>query len=254
MKPQLGAVGVAERTAVLTSRKIPAVHEPVWYRVLTANPPDFDLISRPKTTPVSSGSHSNMHKKDPKTGAYITRNKERFTGHNHLYRIKSIQYPEDKIRKLFYSQHPWELARPRNLIEKDGNDSAKYNWKTIDQPNKRLDGESVVQRTLYLKDTPEFADKNILDAYDKARWEFYRLRIREEAEIQVASEESAFYGTEFTKSYIQRGIESEQKVIERWVEAALEATKEKEARMQRPVEDIEDKPDSIIEGSEDQGI
>lgn len=55
-----------------------------------------------------------------------------------------LEYVEDELRRRFYADHPWELARPRILVESKGKDFEKYNWKQIVQPGKQLDGERYV--------------------------------------------------------------------------------------------------------------
>lgn len=55
-----------------------------------------------------------------------------------------IKYEEDQLRKEFFRDHPWELARPRVLIESSGKDFEKYDWSRLQQPGKRLDGERFV--------------------------------------------------------------------------------------------------------------
>ncbi len=45
------------------------------------------------------------------------------------------------LRQEFFKDHPWELARPRMLIEEDGMDSYKTNWEEIKQSEKALSGE-----------------------------------------------------------------------------------------------------------------
>jgi len=52
-----------------------------------------------------------------------------------------ITYEEDKLRKEFYSDHPWELARPRIILEQDGKDGQKCNWSKIQQPGRQLNAE-----------------------------------------------------------------------------------------------------------------
>lgn len=68
-----------------------------------------------------------------------------------MFQPLQIMYPEDKMRTTFFNDHPWELARPRTVIENDGNDARLWDWSKIEQPGKPLDGESVVRRQLWLK-------------------------------------------------------------------------------------------------------
>jgi len=58
-----------------------------------------------------------------------------------LFKPLPIRYEEDKLRSEFFGDHPWELARPRLVVEDSGNDAKKYNWSKITQPGKQLDGE-----------------------------------------------------------------------------------------------------------------
>jgi small subunit ribosomal protein S23 len=58
-----------------------------------------------------------------------------------LFKPLPIVYPEDKLRSEFFGDHPWELARPRLVVEDSGNDAKGYNWANIQQKGKQLDGE-----------------------------------------------------------------------------------------------------------------
>lgn len=61
-----------------------------------------------------------------------------------LFKPLPIVYPEDKLRSEFFGDHPWELARPRLVVEDSGNDAKGYDWSTIQQKGKQLDGERCV--------------------------------------------------------------------------------------------------------------
>lgn len=61
-----------------------------------------------------------------------------------LFQPVEIKYEEDQLRKEFFRDHPWELARPRIVLETTGNDHEKWDWSRIQQPGKRLDGERCV--------------------------------------------------------------------------------------------------------------
>lgn len=61
-----------------------------------------------------------------------------------MFQPLPIVYPEDKLRSEFFGDHPWELARPRIIVEDSGNDSKNYDWSSIVQPGKQLDGERCV--------------------------------------------------------------------------------------------------------------
>lgn len=60
---------------------------------------------------------------------------------------QEIEYPEDKLRAQFYKDHPWELARPKILVENDGKDHLRHDWSKMLQREKRLDGERSAYHT-----------------------------------------------------------------------------------------------------------
>lgn len=61
-----------------------------------------------------------------------------------MFQPEVLSYQEDNLRKEFFKDHPWELARPRIILEGDGNDSKRWDWSKIMQPGKKLDGERYV--------------------------------------------------------------------------------------------------------------
>lgn len=60
------------------------------------------------------------------------------------------------------------------------------------------------------------------NAYDIARREFYRLRLREEIERRVAVEEAQAYGAEFGPFRVDIGMQLEGVEFERWKKWATE--------------------------------
>ena len=62
---------------------------------------------------------------------------------------------------------------------------------------------------------------NKVQAYDIARKEFYDLRMQEDIERRIASEEALSVGAKFGKSYIEIGIELENAALEQWKKKAL---------------------------------
>ena len=93
---------------------------------------------------------------------------------------QEIQYPEDRIRSKFYSTHPFELERPRSIID-DEYSLLNRDWSSIHGGNIEapVTGESVIQYTLYLMS--ETGGSMSEDAgYNKALEEFYNVRKEEE--------------------------------------------------------------------------
>lgn len=59
-----------------------------------------------------------------------------------LMKPQPLVYIEDELRKRFYRDHPWELARPRVVAEVDGMDARQWDWsKGLRQPGMQLSGE-----------------------------------------------------------------------------------------------------------------
>lgn len=67
-------------------------------------------------------------------------------------------------------------------------------------------------------------------AYDQARHEFYAERLKEDIERRVAVEEAQSTGAYFGLSYLQIGMQLEDKTYEEWKLWALKDTLEQEQR------------------------
>ena len=58
-----------------------------------------------------------------------------------LFQPTNINYEEDRLRTNFFGDHPWELARPRVILENDGKDYEKNDWSKLSQPGRPVTGE-----------------------------------------------------------------------------------------------------------------
>ncbi|KAF8535653.1 mitochondrial ribosomal protein S25-domain-containing protein [Trichophaea hybrida] len=174
--------------------------EPPWYRVVGAIPPTTTLV---RTLPVQ------LQEKQPRKSARKP---------SRMFQPQRIVYPEDELRSTFFQDHPWELSRPRILVENDGKDFTRYDWSRMQQPGKQLNGESVIQRQLWLMEQQGLSKD---EAYDISRKEFYDLRMQEDIERRVASEEALAVGAKFGKSYLDIGIELEGRALDEWKAKAL---------------------------------
>lgn len=237
MKLQTNAVNVLERTSAYLRSGL-LKETPAWYEVVASVPPSTKFIREPRFINPSTGQKTvqwrEFNDAVNRKGFYKTRNSilDRKPMDNRLYKPPKLQFLEDQLRQVFYQQHPWEFSRPKILVENEINE--RFDWSHMLQLGKPLDGESVVQRTMYLLQTdPELG---MIDAYDRARFEFYRLRIQEEIEQQVAQEEAEMFGSVFSSSAIDYGVEQEQKVIDVWKQKAIEETELLAARRTSPGE------------------
>ncbi|KAL5082868.1 hypothetical protein Trisim1_002751 [Trichoderma cf. simile WF8] len=151
-----------------------------------------------------------------------------------LFRPQSIAYPEDALRTSFYKDHPWELARPRVVLELDGKDYQHCDWsKGLKQKGIPLSGESVVQRQLWLMENEKMSKRK---AYDTVRREFYRLRQQEEVEKRIAIEEARYVGAYFGKTRLDIGMQLEDQEYENWKIWAGKETANREARASSDIE------------------
>jgi small subunit ribosomal protein S23 len=111
-------------TRELQSALLPSYQKsaPPWYKVMEAIPPS-EILTRP--VPVQHR-QPNLRVAKP----------------NGIYRPQKIRYEEDHLRDVFYKDHPWELARPRIVLELDGKDAQRCDWgKGLRQPGVQLSGE-----------------------------------------------------------------------------------------------------------------
>jgi small subunit ribosomal protein S23 len=97
---------------------------PSWADTLRNIPPAETL-----TRPLTPRTDDIRHRKPKKPG-------------RDLYRPQQIVYEEDGLRTRFFKDHPWELARPRIMLEQDGTDARRVDWsKGVRQPGVVLSGE-----------------------------------------------------------------------------------------------------------------
>lgn len=156
-----------------------------------------------------------------------------------LFSPVKVSYEEDRLRWEYFNDHPWELARPRVILEDDGKDYQRWDWghalcqpeekdvglrgvqewqeKQKAQANRPINGEAVVQRQKWLMRNVGLTEAA---AYDKARKELYRTRHAREIENRVAKEEAMAYGAFFGKGPLEIGMDLEDEQYANWLEWA----------------------------------
>jgi small subunit ribosomal protein S23 len=108
-------------------------------KMLTAKPPWFDAMARmPPGEKLVRPAH--RFGAQPSRRAAAARGKGRPRA-SRMFQPLPITFPEDRLRSEFYGDHPWELARPKVVVENTGFDSRGWEWSGIEQPGKNLDGE-----------------------------------------------------------------------------------------------------------------
>ncbi|EJS43317.1 rsm25p [Saccharomyces arboricola H-6] len=238
MKIQTNAVNVLQRTSAYLKSGL-LKETPAWYNVVASILPSTKFTREPRFKNPSNGSilgklvDVSERQHVNKNGLYKTRpnTNDKRVGVKKLYKPPKLTFVEDRLRALFYQQHPWELSRPKILVENEIGDE-NYDWSHMLQLGKLLDGESVIQRTMYLLKTKQY--KSTVEAYDHARYEFYALRMQEDMQQQVALEEAEMFGSIFGTSAIEHGIQKEQEVLDVWERKVIEETELMAARSSNP--------------------
>ena len=185
-------------------------------QIFTRQQPTPQFLTKVRRTTIQAPRDSDSQVPPPirtqVTAAKLSRTKKKAS---QIFQPAPIRYEEDELRKQFYSDHPWELARPRVVLETSGDDSGLRDYsRNVRSSNAPLNGESVVQRQLYLlHNVPDISESR---AYDIARKEFYAHRLREEIERRVSVEEAEAVGADFGKSLNQRSIELEGGMDDDW--------------------------------------
>ncbi|KAI5293802.1 mitochondrial ribosomal small subunit component, partial [Ascosphaera acerosa] len=120
---------------------------PCWLDI-TADVPPAGVLTRNPVIPHQLERQRVRVRNDPKTGTGVwqtvvtaAKKPQKKRSVRDATRPQELVYEEDELRRRFYRDHPWELARPRVILENRGNDYRRYDWSKLLQPNKRLDGE-----------------------------------------------------------------------------------------------------------------
>lgn len=233
MRIQRGATGVLERTAHYLRAGL-LQEQPAWYKVVGANPPLTDLTKRAKLFGAGRRKADPAALQGRRAGGFKTRadSVDRRHVHKTVLRVPQLRFVEDQLRDVFYHQHPWEFSRPKVLVENEGDDHARCDWSHMLQLAKPLDGELVVQRTLWLLQAAKREGRVALmeEAYTQARFEFYRLRMEEEMNSTVLREELAMHGAVFALLHAQWGVAQEQHYVDAWARVGAEQTQIAEAQ------------------------
>jgi small subunit ribosomal protein S23 len=104
---------------------------PAWFKALERIPPS-EILTR---------SYPIQHGTAPKRGPLRGTNK----APRNVFRPTKITFIEDSLRNTFYKDHPWELARPKMVLELDGKDAQYLDWsKGLIQLGMPLCGERCV--------------------------------------------------------------------------------------------------------------
>lgn len=119
---------------------------PQWVDVVGEIPPSETLIRTPPPQHqlVRQRMKTVAGSSKPQVVFEVQEKRRKSKKPSRLFQPLELKYEEDELRQDFFRDHPWELARPRVLLESTGKDHENYDWSRIKQPGKRLDGERYV--------------------------------------------------------------------------------------------------------------
>ncbi|KAJ2159778.1 mitochondrial ribosomal small subunit component [Coemansia sp. RSA 552] len=177
---------------------------PVWLQAMRKVPPADSLVRDPTVFSTKGkldfekGPEESGPADDTLGGMQIKRRLPKgCVSHSHKssrLRAKSnrppkIVFPEDRLRREFYKNHPFETYRPRILMEMTGKNERK--WSQLSDEAGEVTGEDVVRFQYYLMRTEGLSKQG---AYERATQEFYKIRAREEMEAKIAQQEAMYHG------------------------------------------------------------
>lgn len=115
---------------------------PQWVDVVGEVPPSETLIRNPPVQHqlVRQRTKTIAGSSQPQVVFEVQEKRRKPKKASRMFQPVELKYEEDELRQDFFRDHPWELARPRVLVETTNN-RAPLDWSRLKQPGKRLDGE-----------------------------------------------------------------------------------------------------------------
>jgi small subunit ribosomal protein S23 len=118
---------------------------PVWLQAVKKYPPgpslirvsQFDTRGLQPFEKTNEDENAEDQNKRQRLGAALST--RRVTKRYKPVRPPVIVYPEDALRRRFYRDHPYELSRPRLLLERDGHN--RRDWTRLCQEGESPTGE-----------------------------------------------------------------------------------------------------------------
>ncbi|KAI8341821.1 mitochondrial ribosomal protein S25 [Chlamydoabsidia padenii] len=188
---------------------------PVWLPVVQAIPPGPSIIrSQQPNVNLTAQTPAELAAQSTFTNNATTsiRHKQK-----HLRtrppRPRAIVYPEDRLRRQFYKDHPFELSRPKVLVEyDDGLNRTDFSQLLLPGMHlSQVDGEAVIKYQLHLMVNENLSERK---AYAKATSEFYLIRAQQEEEERDARQKmAALLQNVNNKKYTQKALYHEEQAL-----------------------------------------
>ncbi|KAI0080348.1 hypothetical protein K474DRAFT_1682731 [Panus rudis PR-1116 ss-1] len=186
--------------------------EPAWFQAVLSNPP----LPLPPKQPSPRTSYDLSP-----SGASTThslKNATKVAGHPE---IQPVEYLEDKLRRQFFQDHPFEAFRPASLLEggrvRDEHPIRGKQWTRLRQRGRNPTPEDAIRYAINLH---EYHDLPLTNAYAAAVAQFRSLRAEHRIASSVALLEAEAYGWEFGSSQVEISFEKEEKALDTWQKKA----------------------------------
>ncbi|WVF69210.1 hypothetical protein IAT40_003986 [Kwoniella sp. CBS 6097] len=202
---------------------------PTWYIPVLTNPPPQlparQTLNRPRAShpalqQPSSASAGQQQKQEGFTDvAYIPPGELEKRDRLRKYRSRKlaparISYAEDRIRRQFFKDFPFEALRPVSLVEgQEIDQSVKITgeqWTRLEQRGLYPSVEDCIEFVLNIQRTRPVP---LSEAYAIATAEFVQLRGRHELATLAAEVEARHYGAEFKADAFERQFNLEEKSL-----------------------------------------
>ncbi|WVQ96712.1 hypothetical protein IAU59_003819 [Kwoniella sp. CBS 9459] len=202
---------------------------PTWYIPVLTNPPPQlparQTINRPRAShPALQPGSRQQQMKNGQTEAftdvaYVPPGELERRDRLRKYRSRKnaparISYAEDRIRRQFFKDFPFEALRPISLVEgQEIDQSHKVNgeqWTKLEQRGLYPSVEDCIEFVLNVQRTRSIP---LSDAYAIATAEFVELRGRHELATLAAEVEARHYGAEFKSDAFERQFNLEEKSL-----------------------------------------
>ncbi|KAG9043811.1 mitochondrial ribosomal small subunit component, partial [Tulasnella sp. UAMH 9824] len=178
---------------------------PAWFDAVMQYPPiPTPARAPPNRTLFDSKDRTNQQKKSTaKHGAW------------HRPEAQEITYLEDRVRRQFFKDHPFEAFRARTLVEssvelEDTHAVSGKNWSRLEQRTRNPSPEDAVRFAVNLH---QHHDQPLAIAYKAAVTQFRALRSEHQMANAFAAQEAEFYGAQFGPREVEVGFEQEREAI-----------------------------------------
>ncbi|KAI0785094.1 mitochondrial ribosomal protein S25-domain-containing protein [Abortiporus biennis] len=182
--------------------------EPAWYKAVLEHPP----LPLPAKAPPPRTNYDLPHKKSLLQG----KNTQALNP-----RPQEIVYKEDRIRKQFFQDHPYEAFRPVSLVEnatiEPEHPIRGVQWKRLAQRGRNPTPDDAIR---YAVNLHEAHGLSLTNAYQAAVAQFRSLRSEHLFASKIALMEAEHYGIEFGPSEMEKQHAKETRALQTWQKKA----------------------------------